>query len=286
MSKDLRVELAGGAVVGYAEVGSPRGSPVVHLHGSPGSRFEVDLVPFRRAAERLGIRLLAPDRPGIGLSSFHSFVLRDYPQLIGRFADALGLARFAVTGFSGGGKYAVACAWGLPDRVSQAALVSSTCPPDLPEAKESWTKEARLLFSLADRAPWVVRLMLAKSVRDSRRDPTALLSLLETLGPTDREVLGRAGFRREFGRSLAEAFRQGGRGMAQDFALQARSWDVPLHQIRVPIQVWHGQDDRLVLPQASRILAEALPRATTHFVPEAGHLMLADRVGDILHSVL
>jgi pimeloyl-ACP methyl ester carboxylesterase len=150
MPTDLRVELPDGPVIGYAEVGNPHGPPVVHLHGNPGSRLEADLATFRRAAEHLGIRLLALDRPGIGLSSFHSFALGEYPQLIGRFADALGLERFAVIGFSGGGKYASACAWGLPDRVSQAALVSSTCSRDLPGAKATWTREATLLYPLAD----------------------------------------------------------------------------------------------------------------------------------------
>lgn len=286
MSTDLHVELPNGPIVGYAEVGNPHGPPVVHLHGNPGSRLEADLATFRRAAERLGIRLLAPDRPGIGLSSFHSFSIREYPQLIGRFADAVGLERFAVTGFSGGGKYASACAWGLPDRVSQVALVSSTCSGDLPGAKATWNRGDRLLYPLAARAPWLVRMVLAKVARDARRDATSLLSMLDKLGPTDREILGREEFRQAFSGSLAEAFRQGGRGVAQDYTLQARAWNVPLDQIQVPIQIWHGEDDRLVSPQASRIIAEALPRSITHFVPEAGHLMIADHASEILQSVL
>ena len=50
---------------------------------------------------------------------------------------------------------------------------------------------------------------------------------------------------------------------------------MPAGQIRVPIEIWHGEDDRLVSPQASRILAAALPGASTHFVPREGHLLLA-----------
>ena len=286
MSTDLHIDLADGTRIGYAEVGNPDGPPVVYLHGNPGSRLEVDLPAFRRAAERLGIRLLAPDRPGMGLSSFHSFSIREYPQLVRRFADALGLARFVVAGVSGGGKYACACAWQLPDRVSQVALVSSTCSRDLPGAKATPNKEDRLLYPLADRAPWLVRMVFAKFARDARRDAESLLSMFDKLGPTDREILGREEFRRAFGRSVAEAFRQGGRGVAHDYALEARSWNVPLHQIQVPIQIWHGEDDRLVSPQASRILAEALPLSTTHFVPEAGHLMIATHASDVLQSVL
>lgn len=286
MPTDLLVELADGTRIGYAEVGNPDGLPVVYLHGNPGSRLEVDLATSRRAAEQLGIRLLAPDRPGIGLSSFHSVFLREYPQLIGRFTDAVGLERFAVIGLSGGGKYACACAWGLRDRVSQMALVSSTCSPDLPGAKATWNTEDRLLYPLAARVPWLVRMVFAKLARDARRDGESLLSMLSKLGPTDREILGREEFRQALGRSVAEAFRQGGRGVTHDYTLEARSWNIPLDQIQVPIHIWHGEDDRLVSPQASRILAEALPGATTHLVPEAGHLMIADHAGDILQSVL
>jgi pimeloyl-ACP methyl ester carboxylesterase len=148
-------------------------------------------VTSRRAAEHLGIRLLAPDRPGVGLSSFYSFSLRGYPQLIGRFVEALGLERFAVTGLSGGGKYACACAWHLPDRVSQVALISSTCSRDLPGAKATWNREDRLLYPLADRAPRLVRMVFAKLARDARRDPESLLSMFDKLGPTDQDILGR-----------------------------------------------------------------------------------------------
>jgi pimeloyl-ACP methyl ester carboxylesterase len=259
---------------------------VVYLHENPGSRLEVDVPVCRRTAEQLEILLLAPDRPGIGLSFFYSFSLREYPQLIGRFADALGVERFAMIGLSGGGKYACACAWGLPDRVSQVALVSSTCSPDLPGARATPNWEDRLLYPLAARVPWLVRIVFAKFARDARRDTESILSMLDKLGPTDREILGRDKFRQALGRSVAEAFRQGGRGVTHDYTLEARSWNVPPHQIQAPIQIWHGEDDRLVSPQASRILTKALPGATTHFVPEAGHLMIADHASGILQSVL
>jgi pimeloyl-ACP methyl ester carboxylesterase len=64
MRADLRVRLAGGTDVGYAEVGDPDGRPVLHLHGTPGSRLEVGIPAARRAAEDLGVRLIALDRPG------------------------------------------------------------------------------------------------------------------------------------------------------------------------------------------------------------------------------
>ena len=70
MRSDLRVELPDRTLVGYAKAGDPAGPPVMYLHGSPSSRLEVGLPGIREAAENLGVRVLAPDRPGIGLSTF------------------------------------------------------------------------------------------------------------------------------------------------------------------------------------------------------------------------
>lgn len=284
---DLQVRLPDGTTVGYAEVGDPDGPPVLHLHGTPGSRLEVCIPAARRAAEDLGVRLIGLDRPGMGLSTFHRFSIADYPRMVRDFANALGLGQFAATGLSGGGKYVCACAWQLPDRITRAALVSSTCSFDLPGAKATANKEERPVYTLASWAPWLLRLMLAKFTRDARRDPTALFSALPKLGPADQEILADEDFRQAFARDLGEAFRQGGRGLALDYALEARPWGVPLAQIEVPIEIWHGEDDRVVSPQASRILASVLPAATTHFVPRAGHLIDASgHATDILHSVL
>jgi pimeloyl-ACP methyl ester carboxylesterase len=237
--------------------------------------LEVGIPAARRAAEDLGVRLIGLDRPGVGLSPFRRFSIRGYPQLVRGFAAALGLERFAVTGVSSGGKYACACAWGLPDLVTRAVLASSTCSSDLPGAKATWSRDDRLVYTLASRAPWLLRLMFAKFIHDVRRDPTANFPMMKGLGPADQEILGREDFRQAFAQNAAEAFRQGGRGPARDYTLEARPWGVPLGQIRVPIEIWHGEDDRLVSPRASRILAAALPGATTHFVPGEGHLLMA-----------
>jgi pimeloyl-ACP methyl ester carboxylesterase len=288
MRSDLRVELPDGTVVGYAEVGDPAGPPVVYLHGSPSSRLEVGLPGIREAAEDLGLRVLAPDRPGTGLSTFCRYSVADYPRLVRRFADALGLGRFAVVGVSGGGKYACACAWVLPNRVTRVALVSSTCSFDLPGARATWNAEDRRLYRIADRAPWLVRLLLAKVARDLRRDPDALFSIVErSVGAADKEVLALPGFREALDLDTGEAFRQGARGAAHDLTLEARPWGVPLERIEVPIEIWHGEDDRVVSPEQSRILARTLPLGTEHLVPGEGHFSLfARHAEEVMQSLL
>lgn len=288
MRSDLRVELPDGSVVGYAEAGDPHGPPVMYLHGTPSSRLEIDLPGIREAAVDLGLRIIAPDRPGIGLSTFRRYTIADYPRLVRAFSDALGLESFALTGVSGGGKYACACAWVLPDRVTRIALVASTCSFDLPGARSTWNAEDRRLYRSADRAPWLVRLFLAKVARDLRRDPDALFSTVErSVGASDKEVLAVPGFRDALDRDAAEAFRQGARGAAHDLTLEARPWGVPLEQIEVPIEIWHGDDDRVVSAEQFRILARTLPLVTEHLVAGEGHFSLfARHAGAILRSVV
>jgi len=285
---DLGVELPDGSIVGYMEAGDPAGPSVLYLHGSPSSRVEVDIPGIAGAAEDLGCRVLAPDRPGIGLSTFRRYTIADYPRLVREFADVMRLRRFAVIGVSGGGKYACACAWGLPDRVTRVGLVSSTCSFDLPGARATWNAHDRRLYQLAGWTPWLVRLFFAKVARDVRRDPDALFSAVERIvGDADNDVLASPGIREALDRNTAEAFRQGARGPAHDLTLEARPWGVPFDRIEVPIEIWHGEDDRVVSPEQSRILSRALPLATYHAVPGEGHFSLVARhARAILESVV
>lgn len=284
---DLRVGLQDGTVVGYAEMGDPGGRPVVHLHGTPSCRLEAQTLWCLNdgAVEALGIRLLAPDRPGMGRSPFRRHTVSDYPELVRGFADVLGLERFAVLGTSGGGKYACACAWQLPDRVTQLVLAASTCSLDLPGAVEDLSQDDRRLYRFADRTPWLFRVLMTRFARSIRGGDIDQMFAGRELGLADEELLTREDYRQGLTRLWTECFRQGTRGPAHDYALEARPWRVPLDAIHVPTVIWHGEDDHLVPPSHSRVLGEALPSARSHFVPGLGHLSLGvHHASDILRS--
>jgi pimeloyl-ACP methyl ester carboxylesterase len=288
MQSDLRVEMPDGSTVGYAEAGDPAGLPVLYLHGSPSSRLEVGLPGIHEAAAALGLRVVCPDRPGMGLTTFRGYSIADYPLLVQDFADAVGIEMFAVVGVSGGGKYACACAWRLPDRLTRVALVGSTCSFELPGARDTWTAGDRRLYGMADRAPWLARAFLRKVARDVRRAPRGLFSAVErSVSTADNDVLALPGFREALVRDMGEAFRQGGRGPAHDLTLEARPWGVPLEQIDVPIALWHGADDRVVSPEQGRILARTVTSATEHLVPGEGHFSLfARHAEEVMRSVM
>ena len=75
--------------------------------------------------------MISPDRPGVGRSDPKpGRALLDWPADVSSLADALGIERFALLGWSAGGPYALACAFALPDRVKAVALIASAIPAD------------------------------------------------------------------------------------------------------------------------------------------------------------
>ena len=62
---------------------------------------------------------------------------------------------------------------------------------------------------------------------------------------------------------------------------------MPFERIEVPIEIWHGEDDRVVSPEQSRILARTLPLVTEHLVPGEGHFSLfARHAEEVMQSLV
>src|SRR5947209_3562714 len=128
------VALHDGRQLGYAEFGDPRGPVVFWFHGMPGARRQ--FAPSgRSAADRLGLRVISVERPGVGESSDHLYGrLSDWAVDVAEVADYFAIDRFMVAGLSAGGPYALACAHELPNRVVAVGLLGSLVPTSGEEA--------------------------------------------------------------------------------------------------------------------------------------------------------
>ena len=152
------VTLADGRRVTYLEVGDPDGSPVISCHGGLSSRLDVQSAAGSAAA--LGVRVICPDRPGIGGSDPQpGRLLTDWPAEVEQLADQLGLGPFAVMGWSAGGMYAQACAAQLPDRVSRLGLMASVIPREWPGMIQEINRMDRTLMRLSGHGAALERLM-------------------------------------------------------------------------------------------------------------------------------
>ncbi len=281
------IRLRNGRAVGFAEFGDPSGFPVLHFHGFPSSRFEGSRPDNGVAAQRCGARVIVVERPGIGLSDPQPYTIATWPDIVSEFADVIGLDRFAVLGLSAGGKYSAACAWKLPDRVVRAGIISGTCPYDIPGAWTAISRQDQMFYRIASWTPWLLRLVLWKFARDIRKDPYSVLSLFSDVPACDHAVLEMPDVQRVFAQSVAGAFARGTHGVAHDWKLEARPWGFSLGDIRVPVHIWHGNEDTIQPVEHGRILADELSQPHVRFFPEEGHVSVyVNHYEEILDDLL
>jgi len=153
---DQTIKLADGRALGYAEFGDPSGMPVLFFHGFPASRLEG--IALDTPARTVGVRLIAPDRPGFGLSDpkpGRSF--SDWPDDVIQLAVHLSIYDFAVLGTSGGSPYVVACADRISERLTAAGIVSGISPLHNQAVRLSMNADQRRMFVSIARFPWLAR---------------------------------------------------------------------------------------------------------------------------------
>lgn len=281
-----RIELPDGRILAAAEVGDPNGRPAIYAHGFPGSRLGVR-IGDDEARER-GIRLIAFDRPGWGVSDKRrGRRLTDWPADIAAAADRLGLERFDLVGVSGGAPFTLACAAALPHRVGRVVLVCGLGPVAAMRAGDGMIWHNRLGLTLASRARWMVRPVLYVAGPVLRRFfRVAIANLTRHSASTDRAVLTDPSIREVLGAEFVEGFRQGGAGAADDALIYGTDWGLDLNAIRSPVFLFHGDADRIVPVSMARWLAEHLPGVRATYIRDAGHFSIVVRHLGTIFDVL
>ena len=264
--------------------GNPAGHPVVYLHGTPGSR--VGPFPRGRVLYELGVRLISFDRPGYGGSDRQpgrrvAHAARDVEAI----ADHLGLGTFAVVGRSGGGPHALACAALLPERVTRAGVLVSLAPwaaeglDWFAGMAESNVRE----FTTAASEPELLTATLAQVADEIKADPVSHVSTLGLEMPeSDRRVVADTGIRRLLAKNFAEALRESAAGWIDDNLAFCTPWGFELSDIRVPVLLWHGENDVFSPAAHARWLAGRIPGAELWIGSDAAHFGALEVVPDVL----
>lgn len=259
----------------FAEGGDPAGTAVFALHGTPGNRHQLLLLADEQA-RALGIRLICPDRPGYGYSSFVTDRrLASYPDDVEAIATHLGLDEFGVLGASGGGPHALACAHRLGDRLVGCSLAAGVGPLEHPEAAREMMRVNQWNRRLALRAPAVLTAATKLVLRMEHRWPErAIATMGAQMAEADRELLRRPEVVQALFADLSPA---DARAATQDFVLFSTPWGFALSEIETPVAIFHGTADRNVPIGHSRGLRAALPRASLTEYPDGGHFAMVDR---------
>lgn len=274
--RDGRVRLCDGRWLSYREYGNNTdGPPVFYFHGTPGSRLELALCDAETC--KVGTRVIAVDRPGLGRSSYDgNRRITDWPCDVEQLAAALGYADvpFGVIGLSGGAPYAAACARQIPHRLTHVALVSGHTPL---EAFGTCPGNQDKLIEVVARRPRLGKMAFKLVGRRLDRKPDKLVQKIsKDWSAADRKlILCNQKHYCQLIANLREANRCGPAGIVKDIQLLADCWGFRLCEISgVPVSIWQGGCDPVVTPSMGRYFQQQIAGSELIVDPRAGHVTM------------
>jgi pimeloyl-ACP methyl ester carboxylesterase len=271
---DASMTLPDGRRLAYTDLGASNSPVIMYFHGAPSTRL--DLAILEDAFAALDVRVVSPDRPGYGRSAPLAGRRReDWPSDVAALADHLGVERFAVTGASSGGPYAVACAALLPDRVASAGVVCGVTDFGWDGAWDGYPESEGALMRIGDEARAVAWCEAHYST-----DGSGFLQggLGDELAPVDHAALEDEELAAALFATVSEAFRQGVGGYAQDIVVQGTPWSFDAGAIIAPVKVLHGEADASTPVAHARHTADMIAGAKLSTRPDHGHISILTEI--------
>lgn len=266
------------------EYGDRAGHPAFFFHGLIGSHHQASYIS--EEAARIGLRIIAPNRPGVGRSDFveRKSALESVADVVD-VAKALQLAEFSLIGISGGAPYALAALSRLADRVSTVTLISGMGPMRLPGALQGMDRRRRIALEVGSRFPHLARRGFRRAMARFRTDPQGLLDrLIKTWSLPDQRVFERKTVYDLFLKDLHQVFTVGAGPITLAHELKLyRNYGVSPRDLPPDkrITLWHGLSDNIVPPAMACKMALSLSSCEAHLVA-GGHFVAVDIAGQII----
>ncbi|WJL94682.1 alpha/beta hydrolase [Microbacterium sp. ET2] len=282
---EMAIELPEGRTVAWWEFGDPDATTVVlNCHGGLMDGRDVALTDG--VARERGIRIVSPDRPGVGGTSRarHSGMLPWVQRDVRPLLDHLGIASCAVMGWSEGGQYALAIAHELPERITRAAVIAGALPLDDPQNRAHLNRPDRRLAALSEHAPTLAHAYFAAARRMGRHVPDRFAAAsARVLDATDQAVIH--AHEDWFVSSALGAMDDLG-GATDEYRVFVAPWGFAPEGVTVPVDVHQGSADQLIEPEWAEELAARLMHGRLIRWPGEGHFIAVTRRAEILERIV
>jgi pimeloyl-ACP methyl ester carboxylesterase len=124
--------------------------------------------------------------------------------------------------------------------------------------------------------------------RARKKNPDqSFAKLLEGLPDPDRMALSHPEISVKAMEASADSFQSGVKGHSWEMRLFGRPWGFNMADLQIPVLLWHGTEDKSILPLTGRMQAEAIPLCTAKFLPNEGHYSLyINHINEILQELI
>jgi len=267
------LQLQDGRRLAYTEYGDRNAYPLIHCHSHGSSRLEA--ASFHKAAIANGFRIIAVDRPGVGLSDYFEHQdAQGFALDLLALADKLRCKQFGLLANGGGASYALALAAMAPARVQ--VLLGLSCQfPLLTQANAILRKAASIAIKLS---------IYCRHFMASHTASRYLPRTLDALSFADRRLLENPKLLAYVENDLKEALRQGVKGLAQDSALQFNPVKMDCSQLQMPCHFWQGSADSRHTRHLAEAFISSCPQGRLHELANRGRLFYLRNVEEVLAS--
>ena len=265
------ITLSDGRKLSYGDFGPRDGVPVIlfhHLFGSRNDKPEDETV-----LDRLGIRLVIPERPGVGLTSrAPNMTILNWGEDVVELIDQLELDRVHVAGLSSGATYAAGFATVLGDRAINLGLIAGQMPVDeLPKGVRIGTVH-RFVTSISRFLPSMAHKLLESNYDKLLADPAEMLSQYKRkTNPADKRLHLDPHINSIRLQNIQEASTRRRSVYAQELVRGFRHWGFRLSELNLPVILWHGKQDELFSFEHVEKMADIIPNCETVFSDHWGH---------------
>lgn len=268
------LKLTDGRFLEYFDNGIASTSAIVFHHGTPGHGHA--WAPWLELAASRGIRALSYSRAGYGISDRNEGrTVASNNSDIRELLDSFGIRDFISIGWSGGGPHALATTTlaGCKGAITLAGVgaygvddldfLAGMGPENEEEFSEALKGEAAIATWMDTNAS-VFKNVTGEMIREVFGG---------LIGDADKAIL-QGDFAEENATSIRKGLAVSFDGWIDDDIAFVQPWGFDLSAIKVPVQIWQGDDDFMVPHAHSYWLEKHIPGSQLNFVPGHGHISL------------
>ncbi|TCT37108.1 pimeloyl-ACP methyl ester carboxylesterase [Providencia alcalifaciens] len=267
-TRHMSMTLSDGRLLCWYESGPKQGFPVIFCTGAGMSGtlgFGIDRL------DELNIRLITPERAGLGQSTFDEHKsLQRFAQDIQELLNAQKLPSFSVIGFSQGAVFAMALArYASPVSLS---LVSGQDQFEFPAIRAQLKQDVINMQEQAIHTPEALSEWLMRNVTSQ----WLLAFILNCSAEIDQQVYSEESFLAAYSDCMERAFMQGNQGYVQDLLIALQSWQFNPEDIRCPVALWYGEQD------VSSVHSPDFGKTLAQRFPDSEHFLFSHEGGSVL----
>ncbi|WP_323084814.1 alpha/beta hydrolase [Providencia alcalifaciens] len=267
-TRHMSMTLSDGRLLCWYESGPEQGFPVIFCTGAGMSGtlgFGIDRL------DELNIRLITPERAGLGQSTFDEHKsLQRFAQDIQELLNAQKLPSFSVIGFSQGAVFAMALArYASPVSLS---LVSGQDQFEFPAIRAQLKQDVINMQEQAIHTPEALSEWLMRNVTSQ----WLLAFILNCSAEVDQQVYSEESFLAAYSGCMERAFMQGNQGYVQDLLIALQSWQFNPEDIRCPVALWYGEQD------VSSVHSPDFGKTLAQRFPDSEHFLFSHEGGSVL----